>query len=150
MHNNSGAGKSSHFHLWILVLSLVVFIGTLVYLAVLKGVPNINNGNQNKDSVYGILIDKGQIDSLESKYGRVAVGIQDESDENKVKKYFVNISDETKYFKDISNDEERVDGNRKFEVGSISEIKKAMYIELYLDNLYENLEARVTTIIYWD
>lgn len=97
---------------------------------------------------YGVFLGKGLLDTWEFRGGRANFSLEDEQ-ENFVG-HSMYITDKTRILEATYSRDERDGEVRKLQASSFDKIHEGMFVEIYLENPYEDVTRTAKTIIYWE
>lgn len=97
---------------------------------------------------YGVFLDKGLLDAWELRNGIATLTI--EGDNENFKDYKIYLTEGTKILKATYSDDKKNQSKRTLKPGDYKEIQDGMFVEIYLENPYEDVTRQAKTIIYWE
>jgi len=143
--NNFSSPLLNHSRTWLAFFGVLVIILTFLLLVFFTAKTSRIPGTQ---SAYGIFLGKGLLDTWEFRNGRVSLSIED--DKEKAKSYLIYIGDQTQIVKAAYPQGENKVSARTLQSGKLSEISDGMFVEVYLQNSYQDITRVAKTIIYWE
>lgn len=120
----------------VLAAAIVIVLGILILV--------INKSPKS----YGVFLDKGLLDTWELKNGVALLTIEDE--EENFKEYQIYLTEGTRVLKAAYPEGGKDQNTRTLKLGDYKEIRDGMFIEIYLENPYEDVTRQAKTVIYWE